>query len=180
MNQKGFTLIEIMTSVAVFAVVMTISMGSILSVIGANRKSESLKTVMDNLNLAVESMSREMRFGRQYHCPLSGNFTSPQNCSDGGHGVAFLANDGITEIVYRQTDTTIEKSTDGGLTYLPVTAPEISIQDLTFYVLGAVPSDTLQPKVLIKIKGSAGTKEGEKTDFTVQTLVSQRQLDNGL
>lgn len=181
--KKGFTLIEIMTAVSVFAVVMTISMGSIISVISANRKSESLKTVMDNLNLAVESMSREMRFGMNYHCGLSGDLTDPQNCSDGGHSMAFLANDGVTEIVYRQTDTTIEKSTDGGLTYLPVTAPEISIQDLAFYVLGTLPSTSegtpLQPKVLIKIKGSAGTGEGEKTDFTVQTLVSQRQLDNG-
>lgn len=178
-KENGFTLIEIMTSVAVFAVVMTISMGSILSVLNANRKSESLKTVMDNLNLSVESMSREMRFGNKYHCGLSGDFLVPQNCSSGDTAVAFVANDG-TKIVYRQNGTTIEKSTDEGLSYVPVTAPEITIVDLKFYVLGASSADHLQPKVLIKIKGSAGTKESDKTDFTVETLVSQRSLDNGL
>ncbi|MBX4198987.1 prepilin-type N-terminal cleavage/methylation domain-containing protein [Candidatus Parcubacteria bacterium] len=183
-HTKGFTLIEIMTSVAVFAVVMVISMGSILSVLQANRKSESLKTVMDNLNLSVESMSREMRFGMNYNGGLVGDIYSPHNCSDGCDTVAFLANDRRTEIVYRSLSGSgkIEKSTDAGTTYVPVTAPEITIEDLKFYVLGALPSaqesTPLQPKILIKIKGSAGTKASEKTNFTVETLVSQRVLDN--
>ena len=181
---KGFTLIEIMTSVAIFAVVMVISMGSILSVLQANRKSESLKAVMDNLNLSVESMSREMRFGLNYNGGLVGDIHTPHNCSVGCDSVAFLANDGHTEIVYRSLPGSgnIEKSTDAGATFVPVTAPEITIEDLKFYVLGALPSSEevtpLQPKVLIKIKGSAGVKATEKTDFTVETLVSQRILDN--
>lgn len=178
--QKGFTLIEIMTAVTIFAVVMTISMGSILGVFETNRKSEALKAVMDNLNLAVESMSREMRFGSLYNCGLVPPITSPQPCSDGRSSIAFRANDGRT-IVYALVGDTIEKSTDGGTSYLPVTAEEISISSLSFYVLGVLPfgSDSLQPKVLIKIKGTAGVKAADQTDFTVQTLVSQRKLDNG-
>lgn len=177
--QKGFTLIEIMTAVTIFAVVMTISMGSILGVFDTNRKSEALKAVMDNLNLAVESMSREIRFGTNYSCdpayPIP-NPPTPVNCSFGEDSFAFRANDGRV-IVYRLSGDTIEKSTDGGGIFLPVTAEEISISDLTFYVLGAIASDDFQPKVLIKIKGTAGVKNIDNTDFTVQTLVSQRQLD---
>lgn len=188
MMKKGFTLIEIMTAVSIFAVITTISMGSILAVFDVNRKSESIKTVMDNLNLAIESMAREMRFGTNYICspllPMLDTISSPEPCPAGGNAVAFLATDGLTKIVYRQTGGAgvgIEKSKDGGQSFVPVTAPEITIQDLKFFVIGAWPSvlegSPLQPKVLIRIRGVAGSKAGTKTDFTIQTLVSQRKLD---
>ncbi len=187
MMKKGFTLIEIMTAVSIFAVITTISMGSILTVFDVNRKSESIKAVMDNLNLAIESMAREMRFGTNYICepllPISGAITAPDPCNDGANSIAFLATDGVTKIVYRETGSGagIEKSRDGGETFVPVTAPEIAIQELTFFVVGAWPTalegTPLQPKVLMRIRGIAGSKEGTKTDFTIQTLVSQRKLD---
>src|SRR3989344_2766515 len=88
--KRGFTFIELMVAVSIFIVVMTISMGSIINVFDANRKSRSLKTVLNNLNLAVESMSKEMRFGRNYHCS-SGTVTIPQNCNDNSCQSAFLS-----------------------------------------------------------------------------------------
>lgn len=182
--ERGFTLIEMMTAVTLFMVIMTISMGSILSLFDASRKSESLKTVMDNLNFTVESMSREIRFGKNYHCEASAGadlpYTAPKNClSAGNELVSFLSADGV-QIVYQKNGPRIEKSVDGGQTYLAVTAPEIIIESVSFYVVGAT-LDSKQPKVIIKIRGSAGIKEKANTisDFTVQTMVSQRQLDNG-
>ena len=173
--RKGFTLIELMVAMSIFIVVMTISMGSILGVFDANRKSRSLKIVLNNLNLAVESMSKEMRFGKNYHCG-SGTVTVPQNCPGGDTLMSFLSSDNL-QIVYKLNGTTIEKSINGGSTYIAVTAPEITIDDLTFYTLGALTSDTLQPKVIIKIKSHAGTTDIGRSDFTLQTLVSQRVLD---
>ncbi|MEK7194058.1 MAG: type II secretion system protein [Patescibacteria group bacterium] len=182
MKKRGFTLIEIMTAVSVFAIVTTISMGSILTVFDVNRKSESIKTVMDNLNLSVESMAREMRFGTNYVCSPPSSFSSipsPAICPAGGISVAFLDNLNAM-VIYRKNGSTIEKSRDGGSNYISVTAPEITINDLQFYVFGALKEaggSQRQPKVIIKIKGTAGTKQGTQTDFTVQTMVSQRQLD---
>lgn len=173
--KRGFTLIEIMTAVSIFAVVMTISMGSILRIFDTNRKSEALKAVMDNLNLAVESMSREMRFGSVYNCGNIPPTDDPENCSGGNDIIAFKANNGST-IMYRLLNGTIEKSVSAG-PFIAVTAEDIAISDLRFFVLGATPGDTLQPKVLIKVKGTAGVKISDQTDFTVQTLVSQRSLD---
>ena len=172
-----------MVSVSIFLVIMTVSMGALLGVFSANNKFEALKTVMDNLNLSVESMSREMRFGKNYHCEIDPGtpppYTTPQNCisSTGGELVSFLAEDGTTQIVYKLNGTEIDKSTDGGTTYIPVTAPEIIVTSLAFYVIGATPSDNLQPKVLIKIQGHSGTSTAA-TNFTLQTLVSQRTLDH--
>lgn len=171
--KKGFTLIELMTAVSIFIIIMTISMGSIIGVFEANRKSRSLKTVLNNLNLAVESMSKEMRFGKNYHCG-SGIVTLPQNCSSGDTLISFLSNDGV-QITYRFSGPVIEKQVGTGA-FIAVTAPEIAIDDLTFYTLGAGTGDSLQPKVLIKIKSHAGQGKS-RSDFTLQTLVSQRALD---
>ena len=171
--EKGFTLIELMVAISIFIIVMTISMGSILSVFDANRKSRSLKTVLNNLNLAVESMAKEMRFGRNYHCG-PGAVTIPQNCPSGDTLMSFLSSDGV-QITYRLSGQTIEKKI-GSDVYIAVTAPEIIIDDLVFYTLGAGSGDSLQPKVLVKIKSRAGTG-GSQSDLTLQTLVSQRVLD---
>ncbi len=172
---RGFTLIELMVAVSLFIIIMTISMGSILSIFDSNRKSRSLRTVMNNLNLAIESMSKEMRYGKNYHCGSGGALSSPQNCPSGDTFLSFLSNEN-SQITYRLNGTTIEKDEDNG-GYLPMTAPEVSIDNLTFYTLGAGSGDSLQPKVLMRIKGHAGSEGKGKTDFTLQTMVSQRTLD---
>ncbi|MDO8565246.1 MAG: prepilin-type N-terminal cleavage/methylation domain-containing protein [bacterium] len=170
---RGFTLMELLIAISVFAVIMTLSMGSIVGVFDANRKSRSLKTVMNNLNLAVESMSKEMRFGENYHCG-SGTITVPQNCPSGDTLMSFLSSEG-EQITYRLSGASIEKEVNGG-GFVPVTAPELVIDNLAFYTLGAGTSNTLQPKVVINIKSHAGSGKG-RSDFTIETLVSQRTLD---
>ncbi len=178
-GRQGFTLIEMMTSLTVFMVVMMISMGALLGIFDANKKAESAKTVMDNLNFAVETMTREIRFGRNYHCGSTGSLSLPQNCSLGDSFISFLSSEGV-QTVYRLNGSSMEKSVDGGNTYVAVTAPEINISSLTFYVIGAnsYPADTLQPKALIKISGDAGTKSNTRTSFTLESMASQRLIDN--
>ena len=173
--KKGFTLIELMVAISIFIVIMTISMGSIIGVFDANRKSRSLKTVLNNLNLAVESMSKEIRYGKNYHCGSLGSVSSPQNCESGDNFISFLSSSG-TQITYRLNAQSIEKKIDSG-DYIAVTAPEIVIDDLTFYAFGTDTGDTLQPKVIIMIKSHAGTIGKGRSDFILETLVSQRVLD---
>jgi len=178
---KGFTLIELMTSISIFLIIMTISMGAILSIFTANDKVGNLKTSMDNLNLAVETMSREIRFGSRYHCG-TGVLSVPENCTGGTLQLSFLSNNG-EQIVYKpgtNPDGTnnILKSVDGGATFVAVTAPEISIQNFIFYVTGATKTNPeYQPRLVIIIKGQVGAKASSQTSFNIQTEVSQRLLD---
>ena len=65
---RGFTLIELLVSVALFSVVMLISVGSLVAMAEAARKAESIKSVLNNLNFAFDSMSRTIRTGYLYHC----------------------------------------------------------------------------------------------------------------
>lgn len=174
-SDKGFTLVELLVSISLFIVIMTLSMGSIVGVFDANRKSRSLKTVLNNLNLAVESMSKEMRFGKNYHCGSGGTLTVPQNCSSGDTFVSFLSSDNL-QISYRINNQTIERRVGLAGEWIAVTAPEIVIDELTFYTLGAGTADTLQPRTLIKIRSHAGSGKS-RSDFSLQTVVSQRAFD---
>ena len=174
-NKKGFTLIEVMTSVSIFLIVVTISMGSILGVFSASRKSRTLKTVISNLNLTIDTISREMRFGKNYHCLNQGQDTDPRDCPAGDDYISFLPQDG-KQITYQLSGSTIEKKIDAGA-FVPITGSEITIQNMNFYVIGSQSGDGLQPKTIIDINGYATVGGKERSDFSLQTLVSQRQLD---
>ena len=162
-----------MVAISIFIIVMTISMNSILGIFYNNRISRAMKTVTSNLNLAMETMSKEMRYGKNYHCGSSGPPTSPQNCATGDNFITFLSSEN-EQITYRFNAGAIEKQVNNG-SYIALTAPEVVIDDLVFYVLGAGTTDTLQPKVIIKIKSHAGSRA--RTNFILETLVSQRTID---
>ncbi len=153
-------------------------MGSILGIFDANRKSESLKTIMDNLNFTLDTMSREIRFGKNYHCENTGTLTDPRSCPAGDSFVSFLSAEN-KQVVYRLTGTRIEKSIDGGTTYIEVTAPEVTITGLKLITLGAeaYPGDTAQPRVFMQVSGYAGSKLSSRTNFSIQTIVTQRYPD---
>lgn len=151
------------------------SMGSILGIFEANRKSRSMKTVMSNLNLALESMSKEMRYGHTYHCGAAGTLSAPLSCPGGDNFIAFIMSD-ANSMYYRLNNGAIERYLGGSGGFVPITAPEVTIETLTFYVTGTGTGNTLQPKVNILVRGRAGAG-GEQSSFTLQTLVSQRKLD---
>lgn len=184
-QKKGFTLIEIMVSISVFTVVVLITIGALVSINEANRKIQSMRALMDNLNFALENISRTLRTGSAYHCGAAGTITLPQDCPmvgsdyiaiEGPGGSGANPND---QIVFRLSNGQIQKSTDSGSTFLGMTSPDITITTLKFYVSGAQTLDAKQPKILLLIGGTAqaGSK-GLVSEFHLQTTVSQRLVDS--
>jgi prepilin-type N-terminal cleavage/methylation domain-containing protein len=183
-GDSGFTLVELLVAMAVFVVLMMFTMGSVLSILDAGRKSKYITAVMTNLNFTLEVMSREIKFGTKYYCGEESGvpFTLTANCSNGASAVSFVAADGVST-VYRLTGTQVEKSINGG-TFVAATAPDIVVQKLTFFVFNSTPQSTCggscdyaQPRVVMVISGYAGVKPSLRSTFTVQTTMSQRTLD---
>lgn len=183
-SSKGFTLIEIMVSVSVFAVVMLFVGSSIFTVFDSNRKSQSLRSVMDNLNLSLETMTRAIRFGNTYHCDISvGVYTTPRDCSGGANSITFYDSNGIPVIYLLCTSGAnsgrIARSancTNGPF----VTGSDVTITNLTFKVSGATTytnGDLSQPQVIIVISGYSGPKLTSRSTFNLQTTISQRIFD---
>ncbi len=181
----GYSLIETMVALSIFTIVMTVAMGSLLTIIGANKKSQAIQSLMTNLNFVIDDITRNARVSTTYHCSdasLGDNVSVATNCPSGDTAFAFEEprGDGGTssdQIVFRYNSGAIEKSTNGGSTYNTVTSSDITITNMKFYVTGATSADSVQPKVLIVLQGTAGNDDAE-TDFDIQTTITQRLLDN--
>lgn len=180
-TKKGFTLIEIMVSLSVFIIIMTVSLGSILSILNSSEKSQTKKTAMDNLNFALESMSRTIRFGTNFYCGTTAsappNPPEVNDCAAGGTSFSVRDSNGAL-IVYSLSGGKIMKSVNNG-TANAVTSGEITITRLTFYVFGSSlwPADLIQPRVIMSLSGTVGTKTATRSTFNLETTVSQRKLD---
>lgn len=185
-GQRGFSLIELIVAVALFAIVMLVSVAALLALVDANRKAQALQSVMNNLNVALDGMVRSIRMGTSYHCGGI-PYGSPSPCA-GGTTFAFESFDGnpatdSDQWVYSfQEDENgigrIYKSESGGTGWLPITAPEVSIDEMAFYVVGTDPADNVQPKVVISIRGVAGAdKVKTRSVFSIQATAVQRILD---
>lgn len=194
--QKGFTLVEMMVSLTLFTVVMTASTGVMLVVLDANRKAQSFQTAMDNLGTALESVSRDMRVGTNYYCftgPGMPSFSTNQDCSGGDTYFAFLPigamNNPNNYWVYRLNSSSgrgvLERCKNGtscnsSTNFFALTAPEIDIKYFKMFVTNSAPrsgGDLFQSKARIVIEGVAGTQLKTQTEFSVQTTISQFQLD---
>lgn len=181
---RGFTLIEMLVSVAIFTVVMTLSLSALLVMAESDRKAQTLKSVINNLNFSVESMSRAVRTGLNYHCDASvAPLDAPRDCTaQSATSLAFLAGDGST-VVYclgaggscSAGGAAILRSVNGG-TYAAITSPEVSITSLRFYVVGAPPGGS-QPKVTILLSGSVEVDADTTSQFNLQTSVTERVYD---
>lgn len=183
-STPGFTLIEVIVSIGLFAAVMLISVGTLLALVAANRKAQTLETVVGNLNIAIDEMVRSIRMGSYYHCG-GGTYSSTQDCVNGDTTIAFESvNGSITnggdQWIYRYDsgDKRIYKSEDSGINWTPITAPGIVIEEANFYVIGSTRGDTTQPKTLIELRGEAGLPGTRtSTDFHIQATAVQRTLD---
>jgi type II secretory pathway pseudopilin PulG len=175
-------------SVALFAIVMTICVDVLLSLVNANRKAQALQSVMNNLNITLDGMVRPMRQGNNFHCGAGLN-TTVQDCPLGDTSFAFepfgnKPTDPPWVYSFAQDSNGIGRiyKSENGQLAVPITAPEVSIDEVEFYVVGANNATAgnlyVQPKVIIVIKGSAGAPGTRaRTTFHIQATAVQRVLD---
>lgn len=175
-------------AVGLFAVVMLISVSTLLSLVNANRKAQSLQSVINNLNVAVDGMVRAVRMGSAYHCGSAGNYNTPTDCALGDTFLAFQPfHSGATAVSpwlywYAQDENGVGrlyKSESGSISDgVAVTSPDVAIESVRFYVIGSTRGDNVQPKVLVVIKGTAGAGLLKtRSTFHVQATAVQRVLD---
>ncbi|MDP3645695.1 MAG: prepilin-type N-terminal cleavage/methylation domain-containing protein [bacterium] len=194
-GDKGFSLIEMIVAVGLFAIVMVICVGTLFALVNANRKAQGLQSVMNNLNITLDSMARSIRMGKNYHCGREGDLTQTRDCAAGDTLFEFEHYGGLSSFDDQwfyvfDTDglvcgkNRICKSELGGVngSYYPLTSPEVTIDSLKFYAIGtargSADPQNLQPKVVIVVKGTAAANNNRtKTTFHIQVGATQRLID---
>ena len=184
-SQSGFTLIEMIVSTSLFITAMLLIVGAMISLENASRKARTARIATDNVTAALDSMSRNIRMGSNFNCGCVAPLTTPRNCpmmdALGNGGDVCLALESQTgsaldpndQYVYRLSGNRIERSTNSGTTYLALTAPEINMTALRFFVTGTEPNLN-QPYVTMVVRGTASSSRKTTTNFDVQTTIGVR------
>ena len=188
-SERGFTLVELMVSLMIFIVVVLAAVGSLYTVNSASKKVQAMRSVLDNLTFAIEAMSRTVRTSASVVCGGSLNVSGDPNCpfsSQRDNPMLLVASTLGTEqlVEYRLGANTngngaIQKRyQESGIwtNWISLTAPEINIQKLQFYVDGADPTDGKQTAVQLFVEGQA-ISNGETSPFAIQTYISERATE---
>jgi prepilin-type N-terminal cleavage/methylation domain-containing protein len=184
-SRAGFSLVEMLVAVALFTVVMLISTSTLLALVDANRKAQALQSVMNNLNTAIDGMVRSIRMGTSFHCGNAGAYAEPRDCTTGDTLFAFEPFGGSPNLTddqwlywYDGESKRLYKSVNAGVSRFPLTAPEVRIDEVKFYVVGSASGEQVQPKVVITMRGTAGVEKVKtQTTFNIQATAVQRVID---
>ncbi len=173
-KRRGYTLIELIVAVGLFAFVMLLASGAYLLIIGINRQTQGIASGIDNLSFAVETMARDIRTGSNYNCGGLGD------CPGGSGSFSFKDASGAT-VSYNLSSSAIQE-TIGGNPRLLTDSSSVTISSLTFYAVGTksasnLPDDFLQPHVTIIISGTVTYGAGKTEAFTVETGATMRGTD---
>jgi prepilin-type N-terminal cleavage/methylation domain-containing protein len=204
-NNQGFTLIETLVSLAIFAVVITMIVGSLLVLVSGNQRVQGEQAVVTNLTFALDSMTREIRTGTYYRCgsgtastlfntqeadafgtnDCAGGNTSNHNYQglsfrEGGTSIVGAGSDRIAYFFDRPSQTIRRRIGNGAAE--SIVSSDIVITRAEFFVTGSAPlgasgtGNVDQPAVTITIEATDSTDVNAKP-FVMQTTVTQRALD---
>lgn len=172
---KGFTLVELIVSVGLFALVMVLASGAYLMIIGVNYRVQSTSASIDNISFAFESMARDLRSGSSYHCGSVTTSPVPTNCEypNPGSSLSFF-NKNAQAVSYSVSGSALVKTINGST--IPLTNTNaVTINSINFYVTGAPKADGLQPQIVLVVTGTTVGKIQQS--FTVETGATVRGPD---
>lgn len=179
MRKNGFTLIEIVIGVAVFAILATVFIGLLVDSIKSQQKALASQELIDSISYNLEYISRAVRMAKKELSDspvcLSARGLNYEQTRD-GNGLKFINYDGVCQEIFLDTEEgRLYESRDGGQA-LPLTPSSFQVNS---FQLG--PSDSWgqeepveQPRVTIVM-------EVEKREYgstvSIQTTISQRNLN---
>lgn len=181
-NNKGYTLIELMVAVGIFAVVVAVTSGAFVVSLRGQRKAITVQNVAGNTRYATETIAKELRMMQVTGASHAVQLTSA-NCPPGDPCISFSSNmehrDPNAELVfYLDTNThRIMFSDDAGNAPAEqITAASIDVNNLEFDLTGAGDPGN-HPRITI-IMNTESNNVGPDVDtkMTTETTVSPRSL----
>ena len=194
--KKGFTLVELLITVGLFVIIITIAVGGFTNAIRTERQVSSLISAQSNISLVLEQMSREIRTGYLF-CHTPGATTPSSSCDDADPsdpvGTQCQVDPSTNtwtcpaldfydaesnHINYSWAGGQLMESINGGAP-LSVTGDTIAVKYLRFTLFGQTEGDNWPPRVTIAIGvAPSSTDQGVAGDvINLETTVSSRIID---
>ena len=175
--RKGFTLVELLVTMAIFLIIVSATVGIFTSALKGQRKALAMQEILNQTNYSLEYMSRAIRMAqKEVSAPtcLSQNGLNFE-LTRGGQGIKFRDYGGICREFFLEGGQ-LKQSKAGAVENL--TSSDFEITFFNLNILGESELDDTQPRVTVAftIKGK-GQKPEEKTEMKIQTTISQRNID---
>jgi prepilin-type N-terminal cleavage/methylation domain-containing protein len=174
---QGFTLVELLVSVGIFAVIMTLSAGAYLVIIDLNAHAQATALAADNISFVFENMTRSIRTGSGYGCLAAGTDcvggTAFSFVDAGGQNITYTfvpAAGGVNGYI---------RETVAGSSF-SLTDTRVNITSLAFYLTGSAGTGAgnyTQPFVRMTITGTAVAGKGQTFSFSIESAATTRGID---
>jgi prepilin-type N-terminal cleavage/methylation domain-containing protein len=160
MKQRGFSLIEFLVAMSIFAIVIIVVLGSFAMVIKGQRKVIAMQNVQENTRFLLDFMTKEIR--------MSTINAATENT------ITIVRSDNQV-VTYTFSGNNIERTSPSSSG--PINSEEVLVNG-RFYAEGIGTGDGQQPKLTIAINvQSAGNQPEEQSRIDLQTTLSQRLID---
>lgn len=199
--KKGFTLIEMLVTVSLFLIIITIAVGGFTNAIRTQRQVSSIISAESNVSITLEEMAREIRTGYLF-CNAVGNTSagvgvagSPAAAADADCGCTYSSApapagswtctgldfyDAESEhVVYARTANGSLTETVNSSTAQSLTGDTVNVKYLEFELYGQVEGDHWPPRITIAIGiAPSSTDPAVQGDVVnLETTVSARSID---
>src|SRR3989344_7344850 len=162
-SNKGFTLIELIVSMFIFSIIMTIVTSVFIQSLQMQRKAQNFQRVEENIRFVLESMAKEIRVSEI-------DSLSPNTCSQ----EITMDHPSYGRITYRYNSSSdsIERYNNSTSLYERITSNTILIPSFDVCIQGASDGDLKQPRTTIFVSVKS---KSEKDDaiINLQTTISQ-------
>lgn len=189
-ENKGFTLVETMVSLVLFATVIAIAIGGFVNALRAQRQVTLLLATQSNVSLSLEQMARDIRTGYLFchdGAHVGGVATcniAPETCvSDGAPDPTFTCTDlnyfSATgdNVEYHLRNGSLEKGIGG--TFQSVTGNNVNVKYLTFIIQGNTEGDQWNPRITVTVGVAPSSTDQGLTNsvLNLETSISARPID---
>lgn len=155
-----------MISVSIFVIVVTIGIGSLMTIVSANKKLQIQRQTIDSMSFALELMSRKIRTASM---GTGGNFITTTKTS-----LSFTDQEGVP-ITYALNGTNLV-SIDGSGNSTSLTPANVQIDNLQFDTVGLKPIGDGKAFIRIHLLGTIVYKD-TATPFSLETAISPRLIE---
>ena len=166
-KNQGFTLVETMVALFLFIILITITGNVFLTGLNNQRRAFAIQSMLENVNLITESLTKEIRVADIIHtpdtiCPAGSStqlaFHHPQN----------------GEISYVLQNGDLIKTVEGASDRL--NSGTVRFSGLGFCIVGTAYGDGLQPRVTIFGTVTSTQSNQEALQIPFQTTISPRLI----
>ena len=181
-KRQGFTLAELVISVGLFTILMSIAVGGFIQAMRNQRMIISLMAINDGMSLTMEQMAREIRTGYNF-CAKNYPINTLPECNSLGDSEIQFVNANNQVVRYRLSNSGIEKGIGeeigGGFVYNKITADNVDVKNLDFRLSGNNAGDNHPPRITVGVSFSSNSPDVKKLNISIdaQTTISARIID---